>query len=423
MAKKLSLLLIVWFLVSCSERIKDNPFESGGQAPVSLSVLSYADRVELSWGTPNLSGYSGFNVYKNDQINKEYRLIAALPASERHYIDYDIEHRTKYTYYIRIDGGDMESKPTDPVSITPGPGINWIVDTDGYQILKTTYDLEHLFMTYKTGYAPIDLAVSTEMGTGIILGLWSGVVEQITTEGGHQRYYNEMVFPYAVAYDKVDSLFWIADSSGGIYTLNPRTENISFVSGAVLQPVSIDIAPENDLISVIDGKRKEIVQFNRNGLVTNRISSINDRQLQKPICYEIDEINTRVWVIDAADEYDLIFTKKLQDDRYTFVDSVSYRIPYGYDIYRDLDPDPINEMAWYVSINLDTANVMQLSADGTRHLELKNFYYPYNIAVNPYDGTLLVVDSGNRRVIHYQQSDVIMGMATNLNFPVKVRIQ
>jgi hypothetical protein len=67
---------------------------------------------------------------------------------------------------------------------------------------------------------------------------------------------------------------------------------------------------------------------------------------------------------------------------------------------------------------------VQLSADGTRQTNLPDYFYnPYDIEINPYDGTMLVVDTGNGRVIHYDRNKEVIGMIGNLNFPVKVVIE
>ncbi|MEE9117452.1 MAG: hypothetical protein V3U02_02500, partial [Calditrichia bacterium] len=114
-------------------------------------------------------------------------------------------------------------------------------------------------------------------------------------------------------------------------------------------------------------------------------------------------------------DIDYIYTKSSEDEEYFLADSV---INAG-----DIEVSPSSEQAWYVSFNRDSSIVLQLSAEGTRQLELSYFYNPYDIHVNPYDGSLLVVDSWNGRVLHYDDSNRLIGKMVNLSFPVKVMVQ
>jgi Tol biopolymer transport system component len=117
-------------------------------------------------------------------------------------------------------------------------------------------------------------------------------------------------------------------------------------------------------------------------------------------------------------DIDYIYTKSSEDEEYFRADSV---VNAG-----DIEVSPESEQAWYVSFEGFEGNssiVLQLSAEGTRQLKLSHFFNPYDIHVNPYDGSLLVVDSRNGRVLHYNNSNRIIGEMVNLSFPVKVLVQ
>ena len=90
---------------------------------------------------------------------------------------------------------------------------------------------------------------------------------------------------------------------------------------------------------------------------------------------------------------------------------------------RDLVVDPSDETCWYISFTIGNSSAVQLSPDGTRQSELDGFNNPLDIQINPYDGTLLVVESSNYRVLHYDHSLSLLGELNIFNFPVKVRIE
>jgi len=240
---------VTGIFISCSERPKDNPFDPSGHEPVSLSVLSFNQSIRLSWGDPDLAYFTGFNIYrKAEGIDKSYTRIAEnMLQTRRDFTDYQIQYHTTYSYYITVNGTDMESQPSQTVSITPGPGYNWIVDTENFEIIKTTYDTEHIISTYSTSWPPTDIAVSSAADAVIVLYLRYGIVEKLDLTGNFVAGYEQIAYPGAIAYEPVDSLFWIADTSGILYTLHPRKDEINIVSYSLSQPVYIDVAQQKDL--------------------------------------------------------------------------------------------------------------------------------------------------------------------------------
>lgn len=413
----ISVLSLAGFFTSCSERTKDNPFDPSGNEPVVLNVLSFEQTVELNWGDPDLVDYSGFNIYRREHGTEDtYKLIAEnMLSTRRSFTDYNIEYYKIYSYYITVVGLNMESRPSRTVSITPGPGYIWIIDNGNFEIIKTTYDTKHIIETYNTSWPPTDMAVSSEVGAGIVLYLGYGIVEKLSLMGHFQERYEQITHPGAIAYEPVDSLFWIADTSGILYTLDSRTDEINVVSISLSQPVYIHVAPQNNIISVVDYRAKEIVQFNRSGVIVNIIRTINDRPMEGPSRFVIDEAHNRIWLIDGSGNAEYVYTRRRDEIPFIRADSVRNA--------GDLEVNFLDETAWFVLFNYQSSNVLQLSKEGTRQLELSGFYNPYDLEVNPYDGTLLIVDTGNDRVIHYNLSYDIIGELGNLIFPVKVVVQ
>jgi hypothetical protein len=130
----------------------------------------------------------------------------------------------------------------------------------------------------------------------------------------------------------------------------------------------------------------------------------------------------RCWLVDGNFNIDYIYTKSSDDEEYFIADSP---VNAG-----DIEASASSERAWYVSFDRSKSTVLQLSADGTRQLKLSYFFNPYDLDVNPYDlhvnpydGSLLVVDSWNGRVFHYDKSNKLIGEMTDLYFPVKVVVQ
>jgi hypothetical protein len=404
-------------LISCSERERDNPFDPTGDLPVDIRVRSIDKTVALSWNSPDIVDYTGFNIYrKADAVEQSFSQIATLSRFTRDYTDTTISFGTTYTYYIRLASGSLESRPSESVTVTPGPGFNWIVDETSFQVRKLSYDLSYTFLAYDTYPGmPTDMAISTELATGVILFNRFSKVQEIDLSANLKGEYKQIKYPYAVGYDPVGTLFWIVDSSGYLYTLNTQSNAVRIISQSLSNPIAIDIAPEMNLISVVDAGSREILQFNRSGTMVDKITSVNGRLLEGPYRYVIDERHDRCWLVDGNSIIDYIYTKDLDDNEFFLADSA---LNAG-----DIEVSLSSEEAWYVSFNRSESVVLQLSATGTRQLELAYFFNPFDILVNPYDGSLLVVDSWNGRIAHYNGSNALIGEVDNLIFPVKVVVQ
>jgi len=411
------LLLILNLLISCSERDRDNPFDPSGDIPLNLRARTIDESVELSWNNPDIVDYTGFNLYRKTEGSEQtFSRIAELPRITRNFTDTTISYGSTYIYFLRVASGSLESRPSEAVDVTPGPGSYWIVDETSYQIRKVSYDLSYTFLAIDTYPAmPTDMAISNSLETGVILYNRFSKVQEINLSANLKNEYQQIEYPYAVAYDSIGTLFWIVDSSGYLYSLDTQSNVVRNISASLSKPIAIDIAPKNNLISVVDVGSKEIVQFNRSGVRVNTISSINGKPLEGPYRFVIDEKHERCWLVDGNSFIDYIYTKSLDDQTFFLADSA---LNAG-----DIEVSLSSENAWYVSFDRSESVVLQLSAEGTRQLELAYFFNPFDIQVNPYDGSLIVVDSWNGRILHYDGSNRLIGEMKNLIFPVKVAIQ
>ena len=415
---KVCLLFFVLILfVSCSKRNRDNPFDSTGDQPVNLYGHSLNKSVQLSWDLPNLVDYTGFNLYREEQdVDETFTRVAELAPTATSYTDLTVEFGFTYNYFIKVAAGNLESRSSNEISVTPGPGYNWIIDETSYKVVKTSYDLSYTLLVYDTyPDRPTDMAVSSHLNTGVILFTRSGLIQEINLSGNLNMQHREIQYPYAIAYDPVSTLFWIADSSGVLYTLDTGNHSIIPIYSSLSKPISLNIAAQQNIISIVDISEKEIVQFNRAGYLIDKISLINGKSLQGPTHFIFDENHNRIWLVDGNSNFDYIYTKLSEDENYFLADSV---LNCG-----DIDISLSSDLAWYVSLNSNRSSVLQLSPDGTRLFELTYFYNPFDLQVNPYDGSLLVVDSWSGRVLHYDNSNRIIGIMKNLIFPVKVVVQ
>jgi hypothetical protein len=410
--------LFIFSGLSCAIREKLNPFDPNGHLNLNLDVFSTGQAVELSWDRPNLEGYTGFNIHRRQEgVDSSYKIIAEnIPSERRTYTDDYLMYRQRYSYYITVVSEGIESKPSNTVSIVPGPGEVWIVDKWGYQLVHTTYDVEHVIGRYLTNWPPTDCAIAGDLNTGLILYNEYGIIEGIELASLENRQLiTSVAHPYGVVYDPGAGGFWVIDSSGYLYQINASTFQLTALSPALGKPVQISISLQAGYINIVDQKLKKIITFDREGNKVSEISTVQGHALLQPERFAVTSNLGRFWLIDDSGEWDRIYTRAASDEDFQCIDSLSA----AGDLSLTNDPS----LVWIVSLNGTESSIMQLSASGTRQLELKGYYDPYDIEINRYDRTLLVADTGNSRVLHYDTGYQILGMYLNLYFPVKVIVE
>jgi hypothetical protein len=425
---KISTILLIVFscLISCSDRPRNNPLDPKAniKPDVNLSILSFNDRIELKWNETKLTDFKGYNIYKQNNPDSSFYMIAReLLVYPIIFTDFNINYNTTYSYYLTIQGEDNESLPSNIVTTTPGPGYNWIVDKWGYQIIKTTYDVQHKMEEYFTNWRPEDIAIDTENNIALITQPTGRRIDiiNIQTTNLEKFFTNEdrnfIENPYLVEFDSKNKLFWVTDSSGTIYRISSIDFSINLIQYYIVKPGEIFIQPNDEIVNIIDEFSKNIYQFDLNGNFIKIISEIGNHTLIKPKKFVIDSVDNQFWLVEEMDDNDYLYTGFLSNSQISLVDSFEYVF--------EIHLNPIDQLPWISVYEDGISSVMQLSKAGNRQLELTKtkFNNPYHVTHNPYDGSLLVSDSDNSRVIHFKEDFEILGIFTNLNFPIRLEIE
>jgi hypothetical protein len=417
-------LLIILCFISCTERPRDNPLDpkANGNPDIVLSVLSFGNRVELFWNEIKLTNFSGFNIYRKADPDSAFSLIAKeLMPSRTNFNDFNIIHNVTYSYNITILGEQSESAPSNSVSITPGPGYNWIVDKWGYQVFKTTYDAQYQLERYYTDWTPQDIAIDSERNTALITQPVGQRMDIINTIGVGlmatltNNDFSSIEHPYLVDFEPNHHMFWVSDSGGSVYRISSSDYSIQLVDLDINKPDEIFIHHNEGIVYIVDDNSNNIYRYNINGNYINKFSEIGNYTFKKPKKIVFDSIDNQFWFIDISNDIDYLYTGFIDSSYISIVDSFEY-------VY-DMHLSPIDQSAWISVFENGNYKILQLSKAGSRQLERKGYYKPYHITHNPYDGSVLVTDSGNSRVIHYNEDFDILGIFTNLNFPIRLEVE
>lgn len=404
---------------ACFKREHNNVFDPETtikQLNLYVSVISFEKRVELNWGIPDQQHFDAFRVYRKGEGESEFTLLAELPATRLYYNDTTAIYNSTYYYYLTIKSGINESKPSETVSITPGPGYNWILDRWGYQLIQTTYDTKHLIKQYNLDWPPSDFALARDKNIIIITYVLGSLIEKIDTKNNLRiEAYYDAPRPDAVVYDSTGQTFWIADTTGSIIKTGVDASGFQMIDNTLSKPLWLSVAENSGIVSVVDIKKKMIIQYNRNGERIGEISRVNSKPLSGPEKFIIDERYGRIWLVDGDSTRDVLYSKHTEESQYIKIDSL--------DNIGDICLSPNDDSIYLVHLDGNFSQVLQLFPSGKRQVVVDNLYYPLSIAINSYDNSLCIADTYNSQVKHYDNEQNIIGILSNLVFPLKVIIE
>ncbi len=209
--------------------------------------------------------------------------------------------------------------------------------------------------------------------------------------------------------------FWVIDSTGYLYRVDALTFQVQLLPSILDKPVQISISGKAGHIDIVDQGLNKIIQLDHNGNYISEISTVRNDPLVQPERYAESPDLKHYWLVDDTGSWDRIYARTDAGEDFQCLDSLK--------IAGDISCAADSAVLWIVNLDDFDSAVMQLSASGTRPLELMGFYNPYDLEINRYDGTLLVADSGNRRVVHYDRHHQLLGTNFNLNFPIKVMVE
>ncbi len=409
---------------SCTERLRENPLDPkvSGDPKLILSVLSFNDRIELSWNSIKMTDFTGFNVYRKNHPDSSFILIAEniLPGNTS-FTDIDIRYHLLHSYYITIQGESSESSPSNTISITPGRGYNWIVDKWGYQIFKITYDAQYSMERYYTDWTPQDIAIDPERNVALItqpIGKRMDIIETseanlitMITSNNHSFIYQ----PYLVEFEPSTKMFWVSDSGGSVYRISSSDYSVHFTQSEITKPDEIFVHSNEGIVYIIDDNSNHIYRYDLNGNFVNRFSNIDNYIFSNPKKIVFDSVDNQFWLIDTSNDIDYLYTGFINNMQISLIDT--------FDHVFNIHLNPNDQTSWISVFEDGIYKILQLSKAGSRQLELTGFYKPNHVTHNPYDGTLLVTDSGNRRIVHYKENFEILGIFTNLNTPLRLEVE
>ncbi len=415
--------MFFFLLLFCQERENSNPFDPDFKDSVlniDLTLREVNSSVLISWQIPQYPDYISAEIYKSAN-GMDFSLLASVAKSINSVVDSNITEEIKNTYFLKLIGNNVESKPTRHFSITTGPGDIWITDSFLAEILHLNYDLENSSVRKSSIWIANDLSIAKSINRGLIIYPRNRQIEIFNTKSGLTRYQNFSIpYPFDAVYDSNLDLFWLIDSSGTLYQVDTTAIAIP-VTSQFLRPVQIDVN-ENTLI-ILDSKNNQIHLYNSLFDTTKNISqnALNE-DFKNLKLFRLDKIHGSIYFLDAA-AGNMSTIYKYQIDSETLTPVITDSLILTFDINSQ------DESIWIVTSKGLNFELVQLSNSGQRLLSVpKTFIEPRDVKVNPYNGNVIITDFikeaavNTDKVFHYKATELV-GTFRTYGDPFKVYIE
>jgi DNA-binding beta-propeller fold protein YncE len=400
-------------IFACADRQRLNPLDpqnpdTFGQ-PTGLSVVSWRDTVTLRWDKLALRDLNGVRIYRQREGESRFSPIAIAPPNTNSVRDLRATFGLLHTYRIAAVATDFESSLSDSVQITPGPAFSWVADANTGDLIMLSHDGLHEILRTPAFGQPLRLQIDAKRGYVWVLDRFSGAFGRVAMDGRRSLNGKRIFGPWDLAIDQADGSVWVADSSAngnGLMKFDSAGALIKSLE-SYKKLVALAVHPQTADLWALDRAASRVLIFSRTGEL-RRAASV---ALQRPTDIDIDARSGKIWIADGQRVLRLNANGNEEQ-----LNTVAFRLAYR------LAADENTGGCWLIdySTAIRASDIIKLSATGETLFTSKGFDLPENLAVNPYDGSCLVADSGNGRVVRLAAGGRVLGSYDRVFSPVDV---
>lgn len=407
------LLLLGFCCGSCSDRPRLNPLDPKNPntlgRPTGLNVVSMRDTVELRWDRLDLRDLSGFRIYRQLQGEPGFSPIAQMPPEIQSYREVRAKFDTAHSYSISALAPNFESLPSDAVTITPGPTFSWVADGRNGNLVKLTHDGMHEILRSSFFFNPFRLQIDTPRGNVWVLERYFGSdLSRLDMNGRLVKRIEGINGPADLALDQADGSIWVADTlTNGLLKFNSDGELVKR-NEAYKKIVALAVHPVTHEVWALNRDNRRVLIFTGAG---DRRGEANVN-LQRPTDIDIDARTGNVWIADG--------TRVIRLDAEGNPEALATQ---SFRFVSRLAADEISRGCWLIdyATSVRDSRIVKLAPDGALSFPaLTGFDIPESLAANPYDGSCLVADLGNNRLVRISADGKNLSVYNRIFSPVEV---
>jgi len=407
-------LLLVFLFIGCVDRDRSNPLDPKNPntlgKPSGLQVVSRADSVFLTWDRLGLSDITGIQLYRKTESENEFVPFALLPADVTSFTDVPVAFGIEHSYQISAKGNEFESLRSDVVLVEPGPTFSWIADNASQQLFKLTHDARHILATTFGFITALDIEPNPITGEAWVIDFVASVLGQVvklTPDGQLSGPLVDLQGPRDAALHHETGDLWVGDVlDKSVIKIDGQNNNIVLRIPDFEIPSSLAVDQRDGSCWVADRGLQQVIKLSIDGArslnVSPTISSVR--------WLDVDSNDGAVWVSDSTAILRLSTAGELE-----------FRVtpPAGF-VYKLAVNQRTGEF-WV--LNWSPSSVAKYLKTGEQLFKIDGFDEPEDLAVNSFDGSCLVADTRNNRVVRIASDGSDVRIVREFRFPIAVGIQ
>ncbi len=382
---------------------------------LNLKIAQSDSVVVLQWSPPSSVQYQGFNIFRKIEGEEDFTRSASVAADSLSWTDRHIQTGIPYSYYLTIQGSGIQSPPTAIIKTTPGPDRFWVLDRWNFYILHLTSDLRHTITRHYAIDRPQNMCFNASGNAAIITYTRQHYFEIFNPHSGeHLKDFYRLEKPYDCLFDAQNNRFWISDSSGGIFTVDDETWELQSINENLSRPSQLGL-DAGGRIYVLDANLQQILRLNPDGSIADTLQGLGNGVTY----FNMDSKNNLLYTVSGDDSL-----KYLR--RYSITDSSStdlFSSPY----LQQVRHSPLDESLWITLNNDNSAEILQLSAEGIRLKVLDGLNYISDMNISSVSGTIIAgtlnLDTREGTILHLNPDGSVIGSSKKVYYPYRVYIR
>ena len=372
------------FLVSCSDRQHDNPFDPAnprtGGRPTGLSLLATAGHVRVSWPVWQVEGIDSVIIYRRAAADSQFFKIGRIPGDQNEFFDTNISYGIRYEYYITVCSGSYSSPGSEVVATTPGPAYVWIADRASGYFSCVSYDLSQTLGKFGMMNFPCFVGPSPKEKAAWIYSRYTDEIYKINRAGRLISLITEMANVVDMKIDTLLCHVWVATSEPPqVIRLAADGSRIETIR-QLLSPIHIAVDGLHQRVFVIDNSRRRVFGFETNGSLIAESPT-----LVSPQALALNESEQRIWIADSTRLIELDYQlRQTGVAKETFYHAALVAF------------DQKRQQGWLVDLEPTgvPASLSKFNRHGELAFTLARFGRPQCLAVDEFSGSCLLGDVG-----------------------------
>jgi hypothetical protein len=399
---------------TCTDRERRNPLDpentkTRGQIR-DFKIRSLEQKVQLSWQKVSLEGLDAINIYRKSEDESVFTRISEIDPDASTFTDQDVEYERQYQYYVTARADDYETPPSAIQSITPGPTYTWVLEGQRGYVSRYTHDLSVRLLHIGAFSALRHLAVVPQERSAWIFSQYVNSLYKIDQAGQIDLIVRDQGPVSDMGVDERRGEVWLAQPSLSRVRVLNRFGNLSRMYYEPQRPVQLAVDSSRRWCWVLDDSLNNLVRLSHRD--TAVMTGLNSLKAPKDI--SLSASGNAAWIADSS--------RVLKFDFFSLTQLLTVD---GFDHAALIQCDGFRDNIWVVDLAPagQPARLIKMNGQGQKAFELSLFGYPRSLAINTFNGSCLVADTGYQAVWRVSEDGAQVTEIGDFSAPVSIAVE